>query len=522
MIKQLCTIAFAGCSLQLAAQRVNWQNLDLNKDSVFGASTEKAYRELLQNRQAAPVLVAVIDGGSDTAHEDLKDILWTNTREIPGNGIDDDHNGYADDIHGWDFIGSAKGDVNQDNTELVRLLRLLQPRFSHLTSAGGKSTDTTGYSEYLRLQNEYNQKLQEATMALRNTQRFGDIIDAIVKRIGIDAPAVADFNAYKPANGIEKKVVEIIVQQMQDGKSYAAIRKDDIGGTIDHFKQELDYHLNLSFDPRDMVGDDYNNARERYYGNPDVTGPSADHGTHVAGIIAASRTNNKGIMGVCNAAKVMVVRVVPDGDERDKDVANGIRYAVDNGAKVINMSFGKSYSPGKSVIDEAVKYAMKKDVLLVHAAGNDASNNDSVTNFPNRVYADGSGVAAAWIEVGASGIKDDEHLAANFSNYGARSVDVFAPGVDIYSTTPGSQYGTHSGTSMAAPVVTGIAATIRAYYPKLTAVQVKDIIMRSAVKITHPVSIKINGAEKQVPFSALCLSGGIVNTYAALQLAATE
>lgn len=522
MIKQFCTIVFAGCTLQLAAQKANWQNLDLQQDSVFGISTEKAYRQLLQNKHASPVLVAIIDGGTDTAHEDLQGLLWNNAKEIPGNGTDDDHNGYADDVHGWNFIGSAKGDVNQDNLELVRLVRQLKPRFSNLSSADGKPADTTGYAAYQQILATYHTKLQQATQALNGTQHFRNLLDTVVKKIGKPNPSIADFTAYQPANNWEQRVVQVIVSQMQEGRDFQAIRQNDIGGVIDHFKQELDYHLNISFDPRSIVGDDYSNASQRYYGNNDVTGPAADHGTHVAGIVGANRSNSKGIKGVCDAVKMMIVRVVPDGDERDKDVANGIRYAVDNGARVINMSFGKEYSPAKQAVDEAVKYAMSKDVLIVHAAGNDAQNNDSVANYPDRVYADSSGSAAAWIEVGASGFEDNEHLAASFSNYGARSVDVFAPGVNIYSTTPGSNYGTHSGTSMAAPVVTGLAALIRAYYPALTALQVKNIILQSVVKINHPVVLRQNGEDKKVPFTYLCNTGGIVNAFAALQLAAKQ
>jgi len=269
------------------------------------------------------------------------------------------------------------------------------------------------------------------------------------------------------------------------------------------------------------VGDNYNNAEEHNYGNADVTGPNADHGTHVSGIIGAVRDNTIGIKGVADHVRIMAIRVVPDGDERDKDVANGIRYAADNGAKVINMSFGKGYSWNKQAVDDAVKYALSKDVLLVHAAGNDGKDLEKETNYPTRVYADGSGLADAWIEVGASGPDDDSTLVAPFSNYGKAKVDVFAPGVSIYSTTPGSHYANHDGTSMASPVVAGLAALIREYYPKLKAIQVKDIIMRSVVKPTHTVTVMVDGAPRQVMLSDLCVSGGVINTYQALQLAET-
>jgi len=283
----------------------------------------------------------------------------------------------------------------------------------------------------------------------------------------------------------------------------------------------VDYQLNLEFDPRSIVGDNYNNPEEHYYGAADVTGPGADHGTHVAGIIGAARNNSIGINGIADNVLLMSVRAVPNGDERDKDVANAIRYAADNGAKVINMSFGKPYSPNKKVVDEAVKYAMSKDVLLIHAAGNDGQNLDSTIFYPNRDYEDGKGTANAWIEVGASGPGDDETLVASFSNYSKTGVDVFAPGVAIYSSTPGSKYDYHDGTSMAAPVVTGLAALIRSYYPKLKAVQVKEIILKSVTKVNHPVTIFINGEPKQVQMTDVCNTGGVVNAYNALKLAAS-
>jgi subtilisin family serine protease len=290
---------------------------------------------------------------------------------------------------------------------------------------------------------------------------------------------------------------------------------------LEHYKSQLEYHFNVNYDPRDIVGDNYTNSIERQYGNNDVAGPDADHGSHVAGIIGANRTNNLGITGIANDVKIMSVRTVPDGDERDKDVANAIRYAAANGAKVINMSFGKAYSYNKKIVDDAVKYAMTKDVLIIHAAGNDNKNTMVENNFPTRVYEDKSGEAKAWIEVGASGPTDDKTLKASFSNYGKTTVDVFAPGVAINSTIPGSKYANHSGTSMAAPVVAGLAAVIRSYYPKLSAVQVKDIIMKSVVKINHTITLEKDEKEVELAFDELCVTGGVVNAYKALQLAAT-
>ncbi|MDP4130639.1 MAG: S8 family peptidase [Bacteroidota bacterium] len=456
------------------------------------------------------MLVAVIDGGVDTAHEDLKAVIWNNPRELV-NGLDDDHNGYADDLHGWDFIGGPRGDIQYENLELTRLIRK-EPK------AYDSVPDTELPAKYRKMKEAYDKQVLEAQKMVSGVGRFSEVLDSITRQIGKENPSVEDFEHYQPTDNHEKRVKELVLNQLQENPDFSAFKKD-INNTLDHFKTEIQYHLNLDYTPRSVVGDDVRDSVQKNYGNNDVTGPDAHHGTHVSGIIGAVRNNRIGINGVANHVQIMSVRVVPDGDERDKDVANGIRYATDNGAKVINMSFGKGYSPQKSVVDEAVKYAMSKDVLIVHAAGNEGVNLDSSDNFPTRRYEQG-GEAGAWIEVGASDKKDDSALVANFSNYGKTSVDVFAPGVQIYSSTPGSQYEYYSGTSMASPVVAGLAALIREYYPKLTALQVKDIILRSVTPVHHKVVVKDGkGNEEQVPFSDICVSGGIVNAYNALLLA---
>jgi subtilisin family serine protease len=281
-------------------------------------------------------------------------------------------------------------------------------------------------------------------------------------------------------------------------------------------EETLKYSYNLDFDPRSIVGDDYSNVREQFYGNNHIDGPESDHGTHVGGIIGATH-NGIGMDGICKTAQLMIIRCVPAGDERDKDVANAIRYAVDNGAKVINMSFGKSYSPNKDVVDDAVKYAESKGVLLIHAAGNDNKNLDKSDNFPTKKYSDG-GECSTWIEVGASG-SELSTLAADFSNFGKKSVDIFSPGVDIYSTVPGSKYQNNSGTSMAAPVLAGVAATVWSLYPELTAQQVKEILIESGIDYKKQ-SVKLPGSEKKkVKFGKLSKSGKVVNLYSALKMA---
>ncbi len=508
--------------LSVQAQKINWQNMDLQKDSVFGISTEKAYSELLQHKKPHPVVVAVIDDGIDTVHEDLRSVLWHNPKEIPGNGIDDDNDGYVDDVYGWDYIGGKKGDVYHDNLEITRLMREQGPFYDSLAKADSLPEKyKAGYLAYEKMKTAFDRQVSDVERPVTIIRQFRDILDSIVGKIGKDSPSLADFEAYVPMSNRERWVRSAVVKAMNDDATYGQFVSEGIYRPFNHYKDELAYDLNVDFDPRPIVGDDYNNADQHDYGNNDVEGPDAEHGTHVAGIIGAVRHNGLGIDGVADNVQIMVLRVVPDGDERDKDVANGIRYAVEHGAKVINMSFGKAYSKNKQVVDEAVKYAMSKDVLLVHAAGNDGENLDdsSKVDVPSPYYADGTGVAAAWITVGATRWMNDTSLVADFSNYGKMKVDVFAPGVQIYSSVPGSQYAWLSGTSMAAPVVTGLAAMIREYYPKLKAVEVKEIIMRSVVKPGHKVVIGKDETRRVVDLEDISVSGGVVNAYQALQMA---
>jgi subtilisin family serine protease len=519
----VATIPFLSSAQEKEKPKGNWQNLDLQSDSVFGISTEKAYRELLKGKISKPVTVAVIDGGIDEEHEDLSKVMWINTKEIAGNKIDDDKNGYADDFNGWNFIGSDKGNVQYDNMELVRLVRKLQPKYSAaLNSTPFNEQERKEFLLYQKLITVYMDKLQEAQMGLANTTIFKRYIEEMTAKMKIEKPTLADFEKYKPAGDIEEKVLKAVKSELKKNPDFSKL-KEDVDEGLKYYDTMIKYHLNLEFNPRDIVGDNYANSKEHHYGNPDITGPDADHGTHVGGIIGAIRNNGIGINGVADNVRIMAVRAIPDGDERDKDVANSIRYAVDNGARIINMSFGKSYSWDKKVVDDAVQYAMDKNVLLVHAAGNDAVNTDKEDNFPNRRFVDSLGVnmgkAAAWIEVGASGWKNDESLLADFSNYGKKSVDVFAPGVKINSTYPKSTYKDNDGTSMASPVVAGLAALIWSYYPLLSAVQVKEAIMKSVVKVETKVKVKEDGNSKKVPFSELSVSGGVVNAYNAIQIA---
>ncbi|GAA4799883.1 S8 family peptidase [Olivibacter ginsenosidimutans] len=502
----------------------NWQNLDLQADGIPGMSTEKAYEKLLMGKTGQSVVVAVIDGGVDIHHEDLKDKIWMNSKEIEGDSIDNDENGYIDDVNGWNFIGNAKGkNVQYDNLEVLRLVRELQPKYvSVLPSTPLGEKERRQFLEYQKMNTDYMRKLQIAELTERAIKEFKNHVDSIITRIDKKNPSIGELKKYKPKNKLERKALAMMIRGINDEGDFSKFYEDLVEG-VDHYEAEVNYHLNMAYDPRSIVGDHYRDSKERYYGNADVKGPDALHGTHVAGIIAANRANNLGIKGIADQAKIMVLRVVPDGDERDKDVANALFYAVDNGARVVNMSFGKAYVKDKQIVDSAVRYAMQHDVLIIHAAGNEGQDNDANANYPNRNYVDSlglnMGVAENWIEVGASNWKYDETLVAEFSNYGKRTVDVFAPGVAIHSTVPESKYKDEDGTSMAAPAVSGVAALIRSYYPKFTAAEVKKIILASVVKPSQKIKIVQDKAKKKVLLSDICITGGLVNAYNALQLA---
>ena len=516
---KLMGLGFVALSFSAFSQApANWFNLDLSSDKVHGVSSEKAYKELLSNKKPKKtVLVAVIDSGVDYEHEDLKDIMWVNPKEVKGNGKDDDGNGYADDIHGWNFIGGKAGNVSDETLEMTRI-------YSELKAKTKRTKKEEAF--YTKLKEEIEGKTAQMTMAKGRYQAIYDAVETLEKHFGNGNFKLEDLSKIgDDASDKVKKAKELYGQiGKQMPETTGAELKEEMEGALSYFKSQLEFNLNPNFDPRSIVGDDYANTAEKLYGNSDCIGPDAEHGTHVAGIIGAVRGNGIGMDGVANNVRIMSVRTVPNGDERDKDVANAIIYAVDNGAEVINMSFGKGYSYKKKAVDAAVKYAEKKGVLLVHAAGNDSKHIDEEYNFPTKFYQSGNdpykrGKKSAnnWIEVGALSWKGGADAPAVFSNFGKNTVDLFAPGVDINSTIPGSKYKPNSGTSMAAPVVAGVAALVKSYYPELSAAELKVCLEKSVTPINDQVNKP--GTKSKVAFKELSITGGVVNAYNALKLA---
>ncbi len=504
-----------------------WHMMDKASTGYYGISADKAYDFLRAKKlKSKTVIVAVIDSGVDTTHEDLRAILWRNPKEIPGNGIDDDKNGYVDDIYGWNFLGGHDGrSVDKDSYEAARVYHQFKSKWDKpdVKVEALSANDAYEYKMWLRAKSEIVGEVNPLeALNLRKmyaTMKSGDtVIRAELKK---DEYSCKDLAAYTSTNKNAQRTRDILMSicKANDNDEITSVQiMDQLEGDLG--KMEAADKAPEAF--RDeIVKDNYSDFNDRFYGNNDVfvNNKSALHGTHVSGIIGAVRGNNIGMDGVADNVRIMAVRAVPDGDEHDKDIALAIRYAVDNGAQVINMSFGKSFSPEKKWVDDAVKYAELKGVLIVHAAGNDAKNLDSAYNFPTPLMLDGKR-PKNWITVGASGDPKLGGLTASFSNYGKKEVDVFAPGVKIYSSLPGGNtYGNLQGTSMASPVVAGLAALIMEYFPTLSAAQVKQVIEKSSrnpgMKVNEP------GTDINTDLSTISKTGGIINAYEAVKLAST-
>ncbi len=505
-----------------------WHLKDKNSDGYYGISLEQAFG-FLKDRKSTTIIVAVIDNGIDTLHEDLKSVLWRNPKEIPGNGIDDDKNGYTDDIYGWNFLGGKDGrNVKDGSAEAARMYHALKSKYAGTVDESKLSPkEKEEYRIFKKLKDEIETgatDAQQQILFLRGLYRKSGQADSLIQVRFKKEYTGNDLVTFKPANSKESDAKSTMLALFRGFDAMEVMNTSIMEDFTTYYKMQekkAEAPNSVPIDFRgEIVKDNYNDFNDRYYGNPDVMAGTPLHGTHVSGIIAAARNNGIGVDGVANDVRIMSLRAVPDGDEYDKDVALAIRYAVDNGARIINMSFGKGYSPEKRWVDDAVRYAMSKGVLLVHAAGNDHENVDSTENYPNAVFADTKTKATNYITVGASGDPKAGGLIATFSNYGKKEVDVFAPGVEIYSTVPaGSAYRFEDGTSMASPVVAGLAALILSYFPDLTPEQVKYCIEKGAQNPN--VEVKKPGTEEKENFGDFSRTGGIINAYESVKIAAT-
>jgi subtilisin family serine protease len=483
-MKSIFPVLLSIISLTSKAQNPGWQHKDYQRDSVFGISTEKAYDDLLKGKVSTTVIVGIIDTGIDTLHEDLKPLIWMDKKT---------------GLRGWNYIAAETG-----QEDITRLVGDKKDFYDSLSYTMVPETYRAGYQKFRKLEPALSAKIRSMTKLVEELETIQKVTDHIVQSLVKSNPTAEDFQNY-PADESEKLLIKNILKRLKLYTDWKSYKYNEIDHILELAKYHLDHGLNLK-----------NNEKDTALGDADITpdklGPvhesnvgGAYHGTHVAGIIGAVRGNGIGMDGIADNVQILMLKENGTLREmRDEALARAIRFAVDHGAKVINLSFGKPYTWNKKLVDAAVRYAMKQDVLLVHAAGNTGSNIDAEEHYPNPLYLDNTGTAGAWLEVGAS---DSKGNPADFSNYGQKDVDVFAPGVAIYSTLPFNQYQAWNGTSMATPMVVGLAALIRDYYPKLSAVQVRDIIMQSVVKRD---SLKDK-----------CISGGIINAYNALKLAAT-
>ena len=512
----------------------NWFNLS-PVDGAEGVRTEETYKTFGVAKHE-DIVVAVIDSGVDVNHEDLQGKIWINSDEVANNGIDDDNNGYVDDVFGWNFIGGSKGQAKivEDST-LPNGLRLIKGDSAY--QIDGDSLEVT--RELVRMK-KLKAQVEELGESLTSQQEeylesLGKIVngnlgnakaiveqytirlnlykasETILKSAGVATISIEAVRAVESSDPAVLKAKQDMLTLLSNGLTEARLNR-----VLEHYSAQMNFQYNEDFNPRSIVGDNYANQTERIYGNNDVIGPDSSHGTHVAGIIAAVRDNNLGIKGVATNVKIMAVRVVPNGDERDKDVANGIRYAVDNGAKVINMSFGKAYSPFKKVVDDAVRYAESKGVLLVHAAGNDNKDNDKIPSYPSRFDGKGTKEFSNWLEIGASSFKKGLKLPADFSNFGKKTVDFFAPGVDILSSIPDNKYDTYSGTSMASPTAAGVAALALSYEPSMDALAVKTLMIDTSRRYPK-LKVNVPSTDAEVLFSSLSTFGTIVDAFEAVK-----
>ncbi len=487
------------------AEKKNWGHLDLVSDTIPGMSVDKAYNEIIGNRKGKKIIVAVVDSGIDLEHEDLDGVLWTNKGEKPGNNKDDDGNGFVDDIHGYNFLGESYN----EQLELSRILKLKLGDAGLQARAKAEQESKSGEAQ------QNKQRYEQILQAVKNA-------DAAVKNyLGKDSYEKSDVMGIKSEDQELQQQLAVLKQMYSFEESIPDVI-ETLNGGVKYFTEQLNYHYNISFDGREPVGDNPYDIMDLGYGNgnPDARFEDESHGTHVAGIIAAERNNGLGANGVANNVEIMSVRAVPNGDEYDKDIALALRYAADNGAKIINCSFGKSYSPNAEWVYDAIKYAASKDVLIVHAAGNDGSDLDDPNNpnYPNDQVNNGPEMADNVITVGSLEQKYGSEMVSTFSNYGKINVDVFAPGGKIYSTINNNEYDFQGGTSMAAPAVAGVAALIRSYYPKLSAPQVKKIIMESGLSTKSSVVLDGN-VEKAKNFDQISTSGKMANAFNALIMA---
>ncbi len=532
MLKYAFTFCLYTCSLFAWGQDAKfWHWKDLEKEGVHGVSLFKAQQLLIESKlKPTPIVIAILDGGIDTNHHQIRPLLWNNPKEIPGNQIDDDKNGYIDDIHGWNFLGNATGqNVDKASDEKSRIYHRYKNEFKQekLDSVNWDAKKKSTYTSWRQAAAEIVFTEEDADnlafikMAKNAVVKMGFIL---IREMEDSNFTAEKLETYQP---IGKITADTKISYLRTLQALGIDRMNGHQSIVDDLNEYIagkeKAAISLETPPEDIrkliIKDRYEDLKDQYYGNNNITGPNAKHGTHVAGLAAGIIDTIFTKSNFNNPIKLMGVRVVPDGDEYDKDIALGIRYAVNNGAKIINMSFGKSFSPEQAWVDSAIRYAASKDVLIIHSAGNESYDLNNKTVYPSPYSSSFNNKAINMITVGAS--SDPiiaESLLTDFSNYGNQIVDLFSPGNKIYSSLPNQTYGFTNGTSMSAPILSHIAAIVRAYFPKLSAIEVKAILLQSCWKPEDENSIfPIPQKDQSKKLKELSAEGGIINAALCIQ-----
>jgi len=502
----------------------NWVFKDYLLDTIPGISLDKAYK-LVNRKKPKEIIVAIIDTEIDIKHEDLKGQFWVNKNEIPNNLIDDDNNGYVDDYQGWNFIGNKRGEnIIYSNLESARIIQKFKNKFNGLSREEVQNQDTEDFDLFIKANDYfnkgYNSAIKEqdyASFLYNGYPKAKKSVDSLFHNSKYNSKNLDSlFLIYKGKNIKLAKNIYFI----SDCLKYKLTKE-----WIENYKEQIDkkinYTYNLDYYDRKRIDSFPQILEKNKYGNKFISKNLFEfyHGTMVAGIIGAHRNNSIGVDGISSKIKMMPIAISSNGEEHDKDISLAIRYAVDNGARIINMSFGKHFSLNKKWVFEAIRYAEMNNVLIVTSAGNgDLNLNNYNDYYPNDNIDNGKEITNNFLVVGSSSFELSSKLKSSFSNYGNIDVDIFAPGEEINTTIPNNKYKTDSGTSLSCAVVSGVAALVLSYYPNLSAPSLKKILMDSGVSY----SIMINVSDKEnerINFINLSKSGKIVNAYNALLIA---
>mgnify|MGYP000162688740 FL=1 len=534
-----------GGSTQKKQSDLDWYNCSFDKDGVYGCEVNKAYDFLKDRKIKKRPIVALIGTGIDVEHEDIKQAIWVNPKE-KADGKDNDKNGLVDDINGWNFLGGKDGQVmeatmREGDREFLRL----KDKYADYIFDGknynkvidGKLTkvaDPENIEEY----NYYrNQVLPESPMAGTYSgwqltdvlKAYADKFDQMMKeRFPGKELTEADFSICYDPKAPRDSLSEVSFMMCAMGFGvyktdkwetvYSGIKS---GAQIEQAKAEYERKVGqFGADGRkDIIGDNYLDINDNKYGNNVLLTADAAIGTMEAGIIVAKRENGLGGNGIMDQAEIMTLRVAANGEPYLKDIALAIRYAVDHQADIIMLPVQNTLYPEdqKKWISEALEYAESKGVFCVTPAWEGAQDLAVETYYPNR-WMTGKKELTNLMVVCSS---DKNGNPSMNSNYGAKEVDLYAPGMEIYSTYTGDTYQSGTGLGLAAATTVGVAALIKAYYPHLTGTQIRNILLetvtsRKDAEVEKGIVVDGKPTQDLFLFGDLCLSGGIINAYQAV------